>query len=118
VNAEGHQGDAFCEGSNFVQRTRSVGKEQADALEFAFSHFQAVFEVAMVVLIGLGVDHDGVVDAGCVHAFEQVFRCGRFGGAVGGAFVIGEAGVRCSGKAMQVGVDPSFANGLCRLFRA
>jgi len=62
----------------------------------------------MVVLIGFGVDHDGVVDSGSVHAFEQVLWCGGFGGTVGGAFVVGKSCVLYSGKAVQMGVDPGF----------
>lgn len=62
----------------------------------------------MVVLIGFGVDHDGVVDSGSFHAFEEVLRGGGFGGTVGGAFVVGKSCVLYSGKAVQMGVNPGF----------
>jgi hypothetical protein len=39
-----------------VQRAGAVGEEQAGALQLTLSDLQAVLQVAMIVLVGLGVD--------------------------------------------------------------
>ena len=56
------------------QRVRLVRKEQAGPLQPLASHAQAMFEVSMIVLVRLGMDNDRVINAGPVHALEQVFR--------------------------------------------
>ena len=88
-----------------VERAGAVGEEQAGALELAPADLQAVLQVAVVVLVGLGVDDHGVVHAGLGHAPQQVLGGGGLVGLVRPLGVVGEAGVVLAGEAVEVGVD-------------
>jgi hypothetical protein len=64
-----------------------------------------VFEVAVVVLVRLGVNDDGVIDAAVGHALEQVFGRGRVRGLVRRVLVVGELRVVLAGEAVEVRID-------------
>ena len=79
------------------------GIEEAGALEESSGFFvgEAVFEVAMVVLIGLGMDDDGVlnvVDFGEIEVRSQ----GLSWGLIGGGWMVREA---LRFEEVQVGLD-------------
>src|SRR5262249_10880711 len=90
---------------HLLRRAGAVGEEQARPLQPLLADLQAILQVAVVVLIRFRVNDNGVIDAGAVHAGEQVLRRRRLVGAVRGLLVVGEALVVLAGEAVQVGVD-------------
>ena len=68
---------------SFSSRAGPVGEDQQRALELPLADFQAVLQVAMIVLIRLRMHDDGVIDARPLHALEQVLRRRGFSGSYG-----------------------------------
>jgi hypothetical protein len=83
----------------------SIREEETGALELSLADREAVLQIAMILLIRLGVNHDGVIHARLGHAFEQVFGCGGVIGSVGAISVVRESRIVLAGKAVQVRVD-------------
>ena len=94
-----HQSFVIC-----FQRAGPVGEEEAGPLEPARADLQAMFQVAMVVLVRLGMDDHGVVHPGPGHAPQQVLGSGRLGGLIRPFRVVRESGVVPPGEAVQVRV--------------
>ena len=80
-------------------------KNRQVPLSLSLADLQAVLQVAVVVLVGLGVDDHGVIDPGLGHAPQQVLGGGGLGGLVGSLRVVGEPRIVLAGEAMQMGID-------------
>src|SRR5207253_2084486 len=87
------------------QRAGAVGEEQAGALELVLSDLQAVLQIEVVILVGLGVDDHGMIDPALGHAPQEMLGGGGLGGLVGSIWMVGEAGVVLACEAVEVGVD-------------
>jgi hypothetical protein len=64
-----------------------------------------MFQIAMVILIRLGMHDDGIDHSRAIHAFQQVLGRRRFVRPVGGPLVIGKPRVIFAGEAMQMSID-------------
>ena len=58
----------------------------------------------MIVLVGLRVNHDRIVDAGTIHAVQQKLGRGCGLRLIRAAGMIRETGIARTGKAMQMGI--------------
>ena len=107
MNSQGNNalGPALGEFFQLGRGGRVDGIEKAGALEESSGLFvgETVFEVAMVVLIGFGMDDDGVLDVVDFGEVE-VGREGLSGGPISGGWMVREA---CRFEEVQVGLDGS-----------
>jgi hypothetical protein len=69
----------------------------------------------VIVLVRLGVHDDRMIDTGCVHAFQKLFRSCRFRRLVGRARVVREARVAGARETMQVRIDEQRTGGISGL---
>mgnify|MGYP003340837517 CR=1 FL=1 len=81
-----------------------VGEDEQRAFEPALADSEAVFEVAMVVLIRLGMHDHGVVHARAVHELQEELRCRGLLRLISAARMVGETRVRLAREAVRVGV--------------
>ena len=102
MDAGRHEGRAFREGRERLERAGAVREEETSALQAAGAQREAMFEVAMIVLVRLRVDDDGSAHARAVHAAEQLFGSRQRGGPVGGVLVVGEARIGGPREAMDM----------------
>lgn len=98
-------GPAFGELVDSSRGVGPVGIKEASSFEEVLRGFigEAVFKVAVIVLVGLGVDDDGVIDPGLLDEGNVVLECGRFR-LVGSLWV--ERELLCvRGKKVDVRID-------------
>src|SRR5262245_49681783 len=88
-----------------VERAFTIGKEQQRSFEFPFADGEAMLQIAMVILIRLRMDDDGIIDAPILHAAQQVLRRGGRLWAIRRALVIRKPRVTGTCEAMQMRVD-------------
>ena len=87
-----------------LRRIVPLREEQTRAFQLALPDREAVFQIAMVVLIRFGMHDHGEIDPGLLHALEQVLGSSRVR-RVRRIFVIREIRVSLTGKAVEMGID-------------
>ena len=104
VDACGHNRQPFGQRGQLLHRAGPVAEDEQRALEPTLADGEAVFEIAVVVLIRLGMHHHGKVHARGIHELEEKLRRGGQLRLVSATRVIGKTRVCLASEAMRVGV--------------